>query len=408
MIDAHARGIYSVSLCDSRQLLALCSWDGTSSVWDIGSCSGGIEGLGIEPKRRYILRGHTAAVRCCAFSDEGRWIATGSDDATVRVWDIDDSDGVGCCLLALAAHRGKVIDVAFTECDVTLVSACVDRDIIVWDVAHRGGIRSRFSVPWTFAVAQRVLTFVETPSGNFGLVTLHVNRIGVWPLIDDQDVFDEDEDSRHLGTGDEVFVAVCSSGAVVASQSMRTNAVSIWELLLAESGDSIRHRCIRQFTLCDRAATSRKALGQLLNIDVVEDRPLLVTGHDCGTVGLWNLWSGIAARVIPPSYFAGVSAERVTCCGSVSGLTAFGSWKGKLLVVQWARIDWFELFRLTFDSVSSAELRARERQVDTERTSRLLLGLASDEHIARQHLVDDQLHELLFQVTVMMHSPMLS
>jgi serine/threonine protein kinase/WD40 repeat protein len=34
------------------------------------------------------LAGHTGPVRCIAFSDDGRWAATGSDDQTVRLWNL--------------------------------------------------------------------------------------------------------------------------------------------------------------------------------------------------------------------------------------------------------------------------------------------------------------------------------
>merc|ERR1712060_112364 len=58
-----------------------------------------------------MLRGHTDVVICCDVSVDGRWIATGGKDQSIRVWNASDCR----CVCKLAGHAGPVSALSFPK-----------------------------------------------------------------------------------------------------------------------------------------------------------------------------------------------------------------------------------------------------------------------------------------------------
>ena len=77
-----------------------------------------------------LLTGHTNWVLSVAFSPDGSLLASGSDDKTVRVWDVSTSTE----LWTRHEHNGRTTDVVFSPDGKTLASASEDYTIRLWDV----------------------------------------------------------------------------------------------------------------------------------------------------------------------------------------------------------------------------------------------------------------------------------
>ena len=79
---------------------------------------------------RCICRGHTGTIGRIAWSPCGRFIASPSQDKTIRIWDAND----GNLVTSLEAHKEWVYAVAWSPDGKRLASSGADRKIRIWSV----------------------------------------------------------------------------------------------------------------------------------------------------------------------------------------------------------------------------------------------------------------------------------
>ncbi len=81
-LTGHTSVVRSVAFSPDGRLLASGSFDNTIKLWEVSSGS-----------LVRTLTGHTNSVRSVAFSPDGRLLASGSDDKTIKLWGISDLVG---------------------------------------------------------------------------------------------------------------------------------------------------------------------------------------------------------------------------------------------------------------------------------------------------------------------------
>src|SRR2546422_7418253 len=78
-----------------------------------------------------LYHGHSDKVFSVAWSPNGKYLASGSRDHTVRVWDTT----TGNCVLVYRGHESHVLSVAWSPASTRVASGCTDGIIHIWDAA---------------------------------------------------------------------------------------------------------------------------------------------------------------------------------------------------------------------------------------------------------------------------------
>ncbi|KAJ8125701.1 hypothetical protein O1611_g7937 [Lasiodiplodia mahajangana] len=84
--------------------------------------------------RLYVLEGHNGWIRCAAWSPDGKYVATGSDDGSIRVWKLEGRENQEAIAILEKAHGGLYITtVAFSFDGKYLISGGGDEKVVIWE-----------------------------------------------------------------------------------------------------------------------------------------------------------------------------------------------------------------------------------------------------------------------------------
>ncbi|MGZ8259441.1 MAG: TIR domain-containing protein, partial [Caldimonas sp.] len=137
VLVGHTAALTDCAFGPGARFAVTTSLDGSVRIWDLasGSVRHVLARTWHEKDEGWFVsandQGHWSAVQCCAISPDGRWVASGSTDQTVIVWDVD----AGVAVRVLSGHDAAVNACAFSPDGAAIVSAGADRTLRLWDHA---------------------------------------------------------------------------------------------------------------------------------------------------------------------------------------------------------------------------------------------------------------------------------
>ena len=160
-LEGHSDCIRAAAIAPDGRWVATGSWDKSLRLWDATA--------GATVRN---FAGHTNGVDAAVFSADGRLLLSGSWDRTLRLWEV----GSGRCLQVLKGHSHYVDSVAISADGRLAISGGEDNTVRTWNTVDGRGL-AVFSghTGWVTAVAM-------TPDGRWASRRARTARCGLWDL----------------------------------------------------------------------------------------------------------------------------------------------------------------------------------------------------------------------------------
>jgi len=236
------------------------------------------------------LTGHEDWVRSVAVSPDGTWAASGSDDRTVKIWELE----TGACRTTLQGHRSGVNSVAITPDGERIVSGSQDNTICVWDAVDGTPVAS-------WQASEHFVTSVVAMSDGQRVIS---SGAGGDPVLKIWNVATQQCLAKLAGHSEPVeSMAVSNDGKRAVSGSF--GSIWLWNL---ETG-----QCL----------ATLKGHSDLVNsVQITPDGRFAVSGSDDNTVKIWDLQAGSCIGTLEGHQDA-VDSVAISPNGTVIASTGF-------------------------------------------------------------------------------------
>lgn len=253
-LKGHGGSVWSISVSPNGRFIASGGIDGTIKLWSI------------EGQELRTLKAHTGCVLYVCFSPDNKILASSGEDKLIKFWSLEGQE-----LRILTGHQRSVWSIAFSPDGQTLASSSADNTVRLW---HRSG------KPLAILSGHRgtVWSVCFSPGGKALLSGSADNTVKLWNLV-------RETNASELGRSQKTFsgyrrsirsVRFSPDGTILAF-GCADHTIKLW----SRDGKEI--------------LTLKGHQGAVLTVRFSPDGNLLASGGEDGLIKLWNLAGGSIA-----------------------------------------------------------------------------------------------------------------
>ncbi|NMG07289.1 serine/threonine-protein kinase [Brasilonema sp. UFV-L1] len=261
-LKGHSSDVNSVAFSVDGKTLASGSDDNTIKIWNLAN-----------QQEIRTFKGHSEWIWTVAFSVDGKILASGSADKTIRLWNVETGEEIGI----LKGHAAGVSSIAFSPDGKTLASGSLDKTIKLWNLETSQEI-------YTFKGHSKAVASVAfSPDGTTLASGSWDKTIKLWNLATQKEIRTFEGHSEMV-----LCIAFAPDNLNLASSS-KDNSIKVWNLVTGEVtqtliGHSDKVNSIKYLLSTDNDQTTNKVI--------------LVSGSNDNTIKLWNPVTGQEIRTL--------------------------------------------------------------------------------------------------------------
>ncbi|ELP93308.1 transcription initiation factor TFIID subunit, putative [Entamoeba invadens IP1] len=222
---------------------------------------------GMNPTEKLI--GHSAPVFCTSISPDFKWIVSGSEDSSVRLWSVDYPS----CIMAFSEHDGPIWDVQYCPLEYYMISSSYDKTARLWTSKQCKSVRI---FGGDGGHTEDVNCSIFTPDALMVITGSSDKTVKIWDVGKGRKLADLSGHDAPVTT-----LAISSSGRYLASADQK-GSVFIWDIKYGEPAKKIK-----MLKTSDSAITSMCFSNSVSKER--EDDIVLVTCCNENYISVWNV-----------------------------------------------------------------------------------------------------------------------